>query len=121
MNMQEVLRMSEIYLELREQMINLTDDLLKYHLSVKGSSPHTYEESTDLMYSGMQELVKSEGKVIFSIEHGMDKMTLDYLSLKLDEIREARLNMHKMFVNKDIVDTYMFIDSKGMHIYSVQR
>lgn len=121
MIMQEVLRMSEIYLELREQMINLTDDLLKYHLSVKGSSPHTYEESKDLMYSGMQELVKSEGKVIFSIEHGMDKMTLDYLSLKLDEIREARLSMHKMFVNKDIVDTYMFIDSKGMHIYSVQR
>lgn len=121
MNMQEIYRMTDIYMELREQMINLTDDLLKYHLSVEGSSPHTYEGSTDLMFDGMQELVKSEGKSLFSIEHGMDKMTLDYLSSKLAEVRKARLNLHALFVNKDIVDTYMFIDRKGMHIFTVQR
>lgn len=121
MEILEMLEITEIYLKLRDNMIELTDDILKYHLLVKGSQPHSYEEGEDNLYNGMKELVSSEGKRLFSIEHGIENMTLDYLNSKLSEVIRARLELCKVIDSKVLMDTYVFIDSKGMSIYTVQR
>lgn len=109
------------YFELRDQLLSLTEDLMKYHMCVKGSEPHAYEEGEDQLYDGMMELVSSEGVELVSIESGVSKMNLDYLQTKLQEIKEARMNIAECFINGICIDTYMFIDKDGMSLYSVQR
>lgn len=118
---ENIILMTETYFELRKQLVSLTEDLMKYHLSVEGSEPHAYEEGKDLMFNGMMELVSSVGVELFSIEHGVDKMSVEYLQSKLQEIKEARLNIAESYINGVCIDTYMFIDKDGMSLYSVKR
>lgn len=122
MDMKEnIMLMMGTYFELRDQLLSLTEDLMKYHMSVKGSEPHAYEEGEDLLYNGMMELVSSEGVELVSIENSVSKMNLEYLKDKLREIKKARMSIAECFINGVCIDTYMFIDKDVMSLYSIQR